>query len=258
MSHANQWLSYEIDKMDISQNSWAVQGCGAISFLEPNRKNRERKRERRSLRRRFLQEGAEGEEVPPSCPFVHKQFPTYSYYPCDAKDPSTGEIACDFEADDLSSFCEDVIAKHCYWYYTKEKKCVDYLDLLLIADEPTTNGECNFKTITPDGINALRRMVTEGRDGKGIIIVFASGNENRVGDDTNFQGYGSNSRYTISVAGVGKNGMYSDYSTQGASVFISAPAGDPRTAHTTVIGATNGGKCKDGGTGTSWAAPGPF
>lgn len=99
---------------------------------------------------------------------------------------------------------------------------------------------------------------TEGRNGKGIIYVFASGNENRVGDDTNFQGYGSNTRMTIPVGAVGKDGKFSSYSTTGASVFISAPGGDPRKAYTTVIAAVNNNGCKDVGTGTSNATPSKF
>ena len=97
---------------------------------------------------------------------------------------------------------------------------------------------------------------TEGRDGKGIIYVFAAGNENRYGDDTNFQSYGASTRFTIPVASVGKKGLFADSSTPGASVFIAAPGGDPRQSHTTVIAAVNGGKCSDAGDGTSYAAPG--
>ena len=96
----------------------------------------------------------------------------------------------------------------------------------------------------------------EGRDGKGIIFVFAAGNENRVGDDTNFQGFGANTRFTIPVASVGKNGTHAAYSTPGASVFIAAPGGDIRQSETTVVTALNNGGCGvDGGDGTSWAAP---
>jgi hypothetical protein len=97
---------------------------------------------------------------------------------------------------------------------------------------------------------------TEGRDGKGIIYVFAAGNENKDGDDTNFQPYGANTRFTMPVAAVGKSGSVSVFSTPGASVFIAGPGGDPRQAHTTVIAAVNGGKCSDAGDGTSYSAPG--
>jgi hypothetical protein len=86
--------------------------------------------------------------------------------------------------------------------------------------------------------------------------VFAAGNENRDGDNTNFQSYGASTRFTIPVASVGKSGFLASSSTPGASVFIAGPGGDPRQAHTTVIAAVSGGKCSDGGDGTSFAAPG--
>ena len=97
---------------------------------------------------------------------------------------------------------------------------------------------------------------TEGRDGKGIIYVFAAGNENSDGDDTNFQSYGASTRFTIPVASVGKSGFVAGSSTPGASVFIAGPGGDPHESHTTVIAAVSGGKCSDAGDGTSYAAPG--
>mgnify|MGYP003336021443 CR=1 FL=1 len=49
VTRAYDFLAYEIDKMDISQNSWMTEGCGKLSVVDPVRK----KRERRALRRQI-------------------------------------------------------------------------------------------------------------------------------------------------------------------------------------------------------------
>mmetsp|Transcript_29477 Transcript_29477/g.33081 ORF Transcript_29477/g.33081 Transcript_29477/m.33081 type:complete len:892 (-) Transcript_29477:118-2793(-) len=255
-------LTYKLDQMDISQNSWAVEGCGPLSSFDPNR------RRHRNLQQVGEEEGAAAAatanettvlpEFVAECPFVYKPFDTYLLSPCDNCEMFLNhqDIDHELEVDVLGDTCLESIKNHCDIYYVKERNaCMEYIDEILEAKYPFTDGECRFKTLTTAARNTFTKGVTEGRNGKGIIYIFAAGNENRVGDDTNFQGYGANTRMTIPVASVGKSGSYSGYSTSGASVFISAPGGDPRTAYTTVIAAANDGKCADGGDGTSFAAP---
>ena len=55
--------------------------------------------------------------------------------------------------------------------------------------------------------------------------VMASGNGYNFDDNVNDNGY-ANSRYTISVGAVGKDGNHASYSTPGAALFLTAPGGD--------------------------------
>ncbi|XP_063600233.1 proprotein convertase subtilisin/kexin type 4-like [Penaeus indicus] len=63
------------------------------------------------------------------------------------------------------------------------------------------------------GKQAFRRGVLEGRDGKGVIYVWASGNGGLEGDNCNLDGYAS-SIYTLSVSAL---------TDTGASVFYGEP-----------------------------------
>ena len=52
---------------------------------------------------------------------------------------------------------------------------------------------------------ALTKGVTEGRGGRGVIYVWASGNGGSKGDDCNCDGYTA-SRYTLSVSSASQQG----------------------------------------------------
>ncbi len=71
----------------------------------------------------------------------------------------------------------------------------------------------------------LDQLGAEGRDGKGAIVVFANGNQGAKNFDSNLD-YVQSSRYVISVAAVDNNGVRTAYSTPGANVLVSAPAGN--------------------------------
>ncbi|KAG0344042.1 pheromone processing endoprotease [Podila humilis] len=60
-------------------------------------------------------------------------------------------------------------------------------------------------------LDAFINGVTNGRDGKGSIFVFATGNGGRNGDNCNFDGY-ANSRYTISIGAVTRHDTHPEYS----------------------------------------------
>lgn len=78
---------------------------------------------------------------------------------------------------------------------------------------------------------AIRDSIFFGRDGKGVIHMFASGNSGEAADSSSYNGW-VNSRYTIGVTGVDHDGFYNNidgtttgYPETGASVLVAAPTG---------------------------------
>ncbi len=113
--------------------------------------------------------------------------------------------------------------------------------------------ECDYDILPQSAVDALAEGVTQGREGKGIIYVFSSGNGFYYGEDVNFSRW-PNSRYTITVGAVGKDGLHADYSTPGAALTVTAPAGDrDDAAHIVTTGLGN--TCRDSGFGTSFSSP---
>lgn len=95
---------------------------------------------------------------------------------------------------------------------------------------------------TPDEILALRDAVLFGRDNKGVIFVFASGNSAGAPFNEGFPDLGSwdsstydgtvSSRYTIGVTGVDHDGFYNNvdgtvfsYAEMSAGILVAAPTG---------------------------------
>jgi kexin len=124
--------------------------------------------------------------------------------------------------------------------------CDEFLDVYV---------RCNYRynVINKATQAALDFGINEGRDGKGIVYVFAAGNEYAFGDDVNNEGE-LNSRFTITVGAVRKKGMHASYPSIGAAVFVSAPGGD-REFLTNHVVATPGIGCTDAGVNTSYACP---
>ena len=86
----------------------------------------------------------------------------------------------------------------------------DEVDLYSCSWGPRDNGQ------TMEGPNYLIRKavvngIQNGRQGKGSIFVFASGNGGRNGDQCNFDGY-TNSIYSITVGSVDYKGLHPSYS----------------------------------------------
>jgi len=76
---------------------------------------------------------------------------------------------------------------------------------------------------------ALKSGVTNGRGGLGNIYVWAGGNGEYNGDNSNYDGY-ANSRYTIAVAASNNFGTHAGYSEKGANILVNAPSsGEPST-----------------------------
>lgn len=71
----------------------------------------------------------------------------------------------------------------------------------------------------------IENAVTLGRDGRGVVMVRAAGNERAGFNDTNDDGYAQDPR-AIAVGAVRANGRVAGYSTPGATVLVSAFSGD--------------------------------
>lgn len=110
------------------------------------------------------------------------------------------------------------------------------------------------------GTAALLHAATNGRGGRGTILVFAAGNGLPEHDDSNADGY-ANSIHTIAVGAASDSGFRSWYSEPGANILICAPSsgaldGDGIT--TTDLTGGNGDSTTDYSTnfgGTSAASP---
>eukprot|EP00532_Pseudo-nitzschia_australis_P013339 CAMPEP_0168213394 /NCGR_PEP_ID=MMETSP0140_2-20121125/4774_1 /TAXON_ID=44445 /ORGANISM="Pseudo-nitzschia australis, Strain 10249 10 AB" /LENGTH=162 /DNA_ID=CAMNT_0008140247 /DNA_START=224 /DNA_END=709 /DNA_ORIENTATION=+ len=119
--------------------------------------------------------------------------------------------------------CVQSIVRHCDRYFQREEEegtgaCSEFLDLII-------GGECSYQGLSTTAQRSISNGIRLGRNGLGIVYVFASGNSYYEGDNTNLKGY-TTSRHTISIGAVGKDGTHSHYSTGGASLFLSAPGGD--------------------------------
>ena len=160
---------------------------------------------------------------------------------CDAEDWASGS---------LGETCEDAVVAYCYSSFEDDPEaCLDY-DRYFVA--------CGYNQLSTSGAAALRRGVTEGRSGLGVVYVFAAGNEYSSGDDVNYEGY-LNSRFTISVGAVGKDLRHASYSSVGAAVTVSAPGGDADSVHNMVtafpLASGRADDCGDATIGTSFATP---
>ncbi|GAV27870.1 hypothetical protein PMKS-001338 [Pichia membranifaciens] len=99
--------------------------------------------------------------------------------------------------------------------------------------------------------SAMLKGIQEGRNGKGALYVFASGNGASRGDSCNFDGY-TNSIYSLTVSAIDYKGLHPIYSESCTAVMVSTySSGSGEHIHTTDIN----GKCSTTHGGTSAAAP---
>jgi subtilisin-like proprotein convertase family protein len=77
--------------------------------------------------------------------------------------------------------------------------------------------------------DALQNAVGKGRNGLGTTVVFAAGNARPIGDSANYHNL-TNARFTIAVAAINHNGMYTYYSSRGANLLVSGLGGGPPNA----------------------------
>lgn len=71
---------------------------------------------------------------------------------------------------------------------------------------------------------ALARLVSEGRGGLGMVIAVSGGNARESGADVGLSNFTSN-KYTIAVGAITHDGKPTDYSSQGASLLVTALGG---------------------------------
>jgi subtilisin family serine protease len=226
------FLAEKVNDFDISQNSIGASGCGATS-------DSRRRRLRRQLQ--VLNNN--------TCPFQFSEG-ALGVFPCsvctfDGSATSTSSLL------NTSSVCGSAIVDHCTNYYEKDvPACLEYLELFL------PGGRCDYSELTQVALDAMTTGILQGRDGKGIIYIFSSGNSFQSGDDTNLKGY-TNNRFAITVGAVGKDGIHASYSTPGASLFVAAPGGDYENLSNFITAdfEGGGGGCRDAGAGTSFASP---
>jgi hypothetical protein len=72
---------------------------------------------------------------------------------------------------------------------------------------------------------ALSNAVSNGRGGKGVVIVRAAGNDREAGRNANDDAYTADPR-VITVAALRGDGVVASYSTPGAPILVSAPGGE--------------------------------
>lgn len=114
------------------------------------------------------------------------------------------------------------------------------------ADDGKTVGE-------PEMVvkKAILKGVQKGRQGKGAIYVFASGNGGYSGDSCNFDGY-TNSIYSITIGAIDHKGFHPTYSEACSAVMaVTYSSGSGEHIHTTNINK----QCTALHGGTSAAAP---
>lgn len=98
---------------------------------------------------------------------------------------------------------------------------------------------------------ALIKGTNEGRDNKGSIYVFASGNGGHLGDNCNYDGY-TNSIYSITIGALDHKGLHPPYSEGCSAVMaVTYSSGSGEFIHTTDINE----QCSNNHGGTSAAAP---
>jgi kexin len=98
---------------------------------------------------------------------------------------------------------------------------------------------------------AFLKSIEEGRGGKGVIFVFATGNGAMWQDDCNFDGY-TNSPYTITIGAIDWQNRHPNYSEKcSAQLAVTYSSGSGEFLHTTDV--HNG--CTGTHGGTSAAAP---
>lgn len=94
---------------------------------------------------------------------------------------------------------------------------------------------------------AMQNAITNGRDGKGTIYLWAAGNGNYSGDDSNYDGW-ANSPLVIAVSAVNEKGRPSYYSEPGANILVCAPSNGGKEGITTTDRTGSLGYNEDGGT----------
>lgn len=197
---------------------------------------------RKDNSRRDLQGGRQ--PTSNACPFLPDATPCATDSACTAIDwtnlqtaqPVTVSVACE---DEIIAYCSNKLN-----YEQDAAGCIEFLDLFV---------DCYYAASVEEN-SSLIRGIAEGRQGKGIVYVWAAGNFHALGDRVEQKSDYVNTRLVISVGAVGKDGRHATYSATGTSLFVSAPGGD-LDFFTNIVTAKAGGGCHHANSGTSFAAP---
>jgi subtilisin-like proprotein convertase family protein len=84
----------------------------------------------------------------------------------------------------------------------------------------------------PLSLAAMADAVTNGRGGKGTVFLWAAGNGNQSGDDSNYDGW-ANSPHAIAVSAINDKGRASWYSEPGTNILVCAPSNGGKQGITT-------------------------
>eukprot|EP01063_Lacrimia_lanifica_P021950 TRINITY_DN2965_c0_g1_i1.p1 TRINITY_DN2965_c0_g1~~TRINITY_DN2965_c0_g1_i1.p1 ORF type:complete len:764 (+),score=83.55 TRINITY_DN2965_c0_g1_i1:52-2343(+) len=213
------YLGMHLDNVSVSSNSYISRTCTKKTFGGWKRAD---------------------ESTTAVCPF--NPDPSATFTPC-----NWGPCEWGASFDRGSESCQEMMRWYCSNNYETEPACEDFLDMFI---DP-----CYYNTMSNATKTTLKRAVTEGRGGKGIIVVYAAGNEHTDGEHVGMTAP-QNSRLTISVGAVGKNGSHASYSSPGAALFITAPGGDHDFIRNHVTAWSDPSRlCYSAGVGTSYAAP---
>uniref|UniRef100_A0A915PEJ1 P/Homo B domain-containing protein n=1 Tax=Setaria digitata TaxID=48799 RepID=A0A915PEJ1_9BILA len=129
---------------------------------------------------------------------------------------------------------------------------INHIDIFSISWGPADDG----KTVEGPGLltqRAILKGIQQGRDGKGVIYVWASGNGGMKDDDCDCDGY-MDSIYTLSVSSVTEDGTSPWYAEKCAATLTSTFSnGDHKMQMITTTDIEN--KCTATFAGTSASAP---
>ena len=193
-------LATQQETVDISSNSWGPDVC---FNLNSGRRQRHERRAQQSTNGNDIDNET---AVTMECLFD----PNHTSSPCDICDSSNlqsylEQTPVDGIGIQVSSACMFAIDDYCTSHYRNDPvACAEFLDFYV---------QCEYHALPPEAHQVFLEGVLQGRQGKGIIYVFAGGNSYTVGGVTNTDGF-VNSRFTIGVGAVDKEGKHAGYSVR--------------------------------------------
>ncbi|MCX6852743.1 MAG: S8 family serine peptidase [Verrucomicrobia bacterium] len=132
----------------------------------------------------------------------------------------------------------------------QEADAFGYLkDLIAVKSNSWGPYDSAFGSSGPDVLSAqaLEDAATTGRNGKGTVFLWAAGNGNGSGDDSNYDGW-ANSIHAIAVSAMNDKGRSAYYSEPGANILVCAPSSGGKQGITTTDRSGSVGYNEDGGT----------
>ena len=94
--------------------------------------------------------------------FLSLPLSLIDYRPCTNCNLFTSKLEIDneIESNVLGETCIDAITEHCRYFYVEDRNaCRSYIDQILEAKYPDTDGECRFKTLSAAALDAFTKGV---------------------------------------------------------------------------------------------------